>query len=417
MVTPLLKPMTISPCGFTAVTYQHSVLPEFPHACALACVSSGCTCTDNRSCASINLKSNGKNYRYDGHCRNLPDAEIKRLENENTPKVVRFKVEQGTTSFIDSVHGSLTFNNSEIEDFVILRSDNMPTYQLAVVVDDHEMNISTVIRGDDHISNTPKQLILYEALGWQPPQFAHVPLILGADKKRLSKRHGATSISAYKEEGYLPEAIVNFLALLCWSPGDNRELMNLNETIETFTLSGISPKSAIFNEQKLAWINDQYISRLSNEELADKIIPGLIEKKLINDNNINNHYIKKVVHLLKPKIKRLTDFADLGYYFFSDPETYDEKAKNKYWNDPETKERLSALYKRIIDVKKFDAYILEHELRNLAAELKISAAKLIHPIRLALTGFSVSPGIFELMEVLGKEIVLRRTLTAINVLS
>lgn len=355
--------------------------------------------------------------QIDCYCRNLTAKEKQELENRKIPKVVRFKVEKGKTTFFDEIHGSLTFNNEAIRDFVILKSDGMPTYHLAVVADDNAMDISTVIRGDDHISNTPKQIMLYKALGWKIPQFAHVPLILGTDKKRLSKRHGAISISEYKKAGYTEEAVLNYLALLGWSPGDDREIMNAEELIEAFSLAGISKKSAIFDEKKLLWMNDYYIGNFSDKKLTEKVIPRLIEEKIINPQKVDRNRINKAVHLLKPKVKLLTDFVERGYYFFVDPESYDEKAKGKYWDDVNTCERLRILYKELDKLSSFNAKIIESTFRNLAQKLNISAAKLIHPVRLALTGFGVSPGLFELMEVLDKRTVLRRIQKAIAILS
>ncbi len=220
-------------------------------------------------------------YRYNRHCRNLTLEEQKYLESKNTNKVVRLKVGDGETSFEDIVHGSLTFKNNEIEDFIILKSDGNPTYHLAVVVDDGMMNITTVIRGDDHLSNTPKQIMLYNALEWGMPEFVHVPLILGQDKKRLSKRTGAASILEYKNIGYTSEAVLNYLALLGWSPGGDREIITIEELISLFSLSGISKKSAIFDENKLKWMNDQYLSLMSDSQLSKIIIPRLIENGLL----------------------------------------------------------------------------------------------------------------------------------------
>lgn len=354
-------------------------------------------------------------YRYDGHCRNLSEIEKKKLEAQGIPKVVRFKVkQQGETIYHDEIHGSLTINNDEIDDFVILRSDGNPTYHLAVVVDDHEMYISHVIRGDDHLSNTPKQIMLYTALGWTAPKFAHVPLILGLDKKRLSKRHGATSISEYESVGYLPEAMLNFLSLLGWSPGDDRELMTKQDLVESFSLKGIGKKSAIFDETKLLWMNGQYINQMSEDKILKKIVPILQNRQLVDSANFSDVYVKSAISLLKPKIKKISDFANLGFYFFKDPDQYDQKAVKKYWHDEEVADRLDKTNKRLLSLDRFDATNIENTVRNLAEELGIAAAKLIHPIRLALTGFGVSPGLFEVMEVLGKEVVLRRTNKAIN---
>jgi glutamyl-tRNA synthetase len=356
-------------------------------------------------------------YRYDGHCRNLEEGERKKLEAGGLPKVVRFKVEPGKTIYHDEVHGSLTIDNSEIDDFIITRSDGIPTYNFAVVVDDHDMKISHVIRGDDHLSNTPKQVILYQAFGWQQPKFVHVPLILGSDKKRLSKRHGATSVSEYKAAGYLREAMLNFLSLLGWSPGDDREIMTRKKLIEKFSLKGIAKKSAVFDEAKLIWMNGHYINLMSDDEILQKILPILKERQLLEAGKLSDVYLQRVISLLKPKIKKISDFVNLGLYFFRDPDQFDQGAVNKYWEENAVVDRLKEVSKRISTLDTFDTITVENTIRNLAEELGIAAAKLIHPIRLALTGVSVGPGLFELMEALGKEVVLSRIAKAINWLS
>lgn len=373
-----------------------------------------CYCSREKLDQQRNTDNEGeRTFRYDGHCRKLSASERNRLEAEGSPKVLRFKVETGKTYFSDEVHGSLTIDNSEIDDFVILRSDGIPTYNFAVVVDDHDMVISHVIRGDDHLSNTPKQVMIYKALEWEMPKFAHVPLILGPDKKRLSKRHGATSVSEYEAMGYLPEAMLNFLSLLGWSPGDDREVMTKQELIEAFRLKGISKKSAVFDEAKLIWMNGEYISRMSDDELFHQVVPILLEKQVIAENEFSEAHIKKALSLLKPKIKKLTDFANLGFYFFKDPEQYEAEAVKKYWHDESIANRLKAAEERLSGLVEFDAEKIETELRNLAEGSSLSAARFIHPIRLALTGFAVSPGLFELMEILGKDVVIKRINKAI----
>ncbi len=377
-----------------------------------------CYCDQERLASRKSLDEHDERaYRYDGHCRNLTLEARQKLEAEGKPRVVRLKTNPGQTSFIDEVHGSVTIDNKTLDDFILIRSDGIPTYNFAVVVDDHDMAITHVIRGDDHLSNTPKQVLIYQALGWQYPKFAHVPLILGPDKKRLSKRHGATSVSEYQAEGYLPEAMFNFLALLGWSPGDNREIMTQQELIESFSLKGIAKKSAVFDEAKLIWMNGEYISRMTDDELSQRVLPILRENQIIIGNEYSEAYIKKAISLLKPKIKKTTDFAQLGYYFFKDPEQYEAAAIQKYWSDNLAKDRLAAAAEVLTRIAEFNAATIETAIRNLAEESSISAAKFIHPIRLALTGFAVSPGLFELMEILGKEVVLRRINKAIYWLS
>jgi len=354
-------------------------------------------------------------YFYDGKCRNLSAQEVNHLLQKNKHPVVRFKVQSGKTLFNDEIRGSLTFDHKEIDDFVIMRSDNIPTYHLAVVVDDHEMKISHIIRGDDHLTNTPKQVLLYQALGWQVPRFAHVPLILGSDKKRLSKRHDATSVSEYRQAGYLPEAMFNFLALLGWSSGDNQEILTKQELIERFSLQNISKNSAIFDKAKLMWMNSQYISQMSDDDLYQRIKP-LIQNSEIDSANFNENYIKRSISLLKTRLKKLTDYLAYGQYFFKDPEQYDKKAVKKHWRGEDLSDRLSRTRDVISQLNEFTEQNIEAAIRNLADEMQISAAKLIHPVRVALTGFAVSPGLFELIEVLGKEVTVRRLNRAIEYL-
>jgi len=364
-------------------------------------------------------KSNKKDrasYFYDGHCRNLSEKEKQKLEKQNIPRVVRFRVDPGKTFFSDLVHGSLTFDNNEIDDFVILRSDNMPTYHLAVVVDDFEMKISHVIRGDDHLTNTPKQILLYQGLNWNIPKFAHLPLILGSDKKRLSKRHGAASVVDFENEGYLADAVFNYLALLGWSPGNNQEILDKQEMVRFFNLKNINKNNAIFDETKLAWVNSQYIAQKTDDEIYQKLLPLLKEKVEFGITNFSDQYIKTAVFLLKSRLKKISDFLEYGKYFFLDPDQYDEKAVKKHWRGEILIERMINSKEALNSIKIFNEENIEKAIRNLAEEMKISAAKLIHPARIALTGFAVSPGIFELIAILGKETSIRRLDKAINFL-
>ncbi len=343
-------------------------------------------------------------------CYLLTVKEKEELDRKGVPRAIRFWVPDGTTVIDDLVYGSMEFNNSEINNFVILRSDGVPTYHLAVVVDDHEMGITHIIRGDDHISNTPKHVLLYRALGWEPPQYAHVPLILGEDKKRLSKRHGAASVMEYAQMGILPEALVNYLALLGWSAGDDREIYTIPELIEAFSISGISRKSAVFDPKKLEWVNSEHIKIYPTEKLLEKVLPSLKEAHLVTDFDAERKvpYLLQVLELFKVRMKTTKDLAKYGRYFFKDPERYDEKALKRFWEGEETKQRMQTLKERLEQLDDFTAGPIEKVMRSLAAELGVPAAKLIHPTRILLTGFSVSPGLFEMMEVLGKETCLRR---------
>ncbi len=310
---------------------------------------------------------------------------------------IRFKVPPGKTTFADSVHGPIEFDNEHIENFVILRSDTHPTYHLSVVVDDIDMEITHVVRGDDHISNTPKQVLLYNAFGRTPPAFAHVPLIMGADKQRLSKRHGATSVMEYEKLGYLPEAMVNFLALLGWGTGSNDELLTKDELIQRFNLEGISGGNAVFNTEKLDWFNHQYLLKLSDAELIARL-------KLEGD----PAWLARVLALLRPRCKKLTEFRDQIAPFFVDPTSYDAEGVKKHLSAPGIAAHLAALKDAYAAVSPFDEATLEQTLRALAETRGLKAATLIHGTRLAMTGRMVSPGLFEMLVLLGRERVVAR---------
>jgi glutamyl-tRNA synthetase len=316
---------------------------------------------------------------------------------------IRFKVPPGKTAFTDSVHGPIEFDNEHIENFVILRSDSHPTYQLSVVVDDIDMAVTHVVRGDDHISNTPKQVLLYHAFGKTPPAFAHVPLIMGPDKKRLSKRHGATSVMEYEKQGYIPEAMFNFLALLGWGTGSDDELFTRNELIQRFTLDGISGGNAVFNTDKLDWFNHQHLNRLADEELIARLrVLGLGSWVLGPDARTH-----AILELLRPRAKRLTDYPDQLRPFFEDPRDYDAEAVKKHLSTPGTKEHLLALRDAYENAEWTEAP-LEKTLRDLADARTVKAGALIQGTRIAITGRMVSPGLFEMLVLLGRETVMRR---------
>ena len=310
---------------------------------------------------------------------------------------IRFKVPPGKTTFVDSVHGPIEFDNEHIESFVILRSDTHPTYHLSVVCDDIDMEITHVVRGDDHISNTPKQVLLYHAFGKTPPTFAHVPLIMGADKQRLSKRHGATSVMEYEKLGYLPEAMFNFLALLGWGTGSNDELLTKDELIQRFNLEGISGGNAVFNTDKLDWFNHQYLLKLSDAELIARL-------KLEGD----PAWLAKVLALLRPRCKKVTDFADHITPFFVDPTSYDADGVKKHLSAEGMPGHVQALRDAYASVSPFDEVTLEQTLRALAGARGLKAAALIHGTRLAMTGRMVSPGLFEMLVLLGRARVVAR---------
>jgi len=318
---------------------------------------------------------------------------------------VRFRVPEGETRFDDLVHGEMRFGNDDIDDLVVLRSDGTPVYNLAVASDDHAMGITHVLRGDDHLSNTPKQVLLYRALGYPEPTFAHVPLILGSDGRRLSKRHGATAVGDYEAEGILPEAMVNFLALLGWNPGDEREVMSREELIETFTTERILKKSSVFDVEKLSWLNGRHLA----ETPTERLLPGFrsrleawggTDARRLQD----DEWMTALVDLVKVRARTVEDGARQMRPFVSDELEFDQKAVAKHWtkNPEDTRVRLELL-RDVLATSDWTEEALEKGLRELAEERGVGAGKLIHPLRVALTGQGSSPGIFEVLVLLGRQ--------------
>jgi len=323
---------------------------------------------------------------------------------------IRFHVPPGRTSYVDRVRGAIQFDHEQIEDFVILRSNGLPTYHLSVVADDLDMQITHVIRGDDHISNTPKHILLWQALGEAPPAFAHVPLLLGTDKKRLSKRHGATSVTEYERLGYLPDAMVNFLGLLGWSPGDDREVMSRDELIRAFTLEGISGGDAVFNPDKLDWFNTQYVAKLPPDELVARVKPlfetaGLWKEALDGE---NRPWLQRVLKLVQPRVRRLPDFVEQVRPFLGEPVEYDREAVRKYLTTADLHQHIEALAVGLGNVQSWEEVSIERALRQVADERKIKAAVLIHAARIATIGKAVSPGIFEVLALMGQRVTVTR---------
>ena len=348
-----------------------------------------------------------------GGCRELDDeASAARAQAE--PYALRLAVPRfGETAWEDAVQGRVSFDNESIEDFVVLRSDGTPLYNMAVVSDDVEMEITHVLRGDDHISNTPKQILLYEALGEDQPIFAHVPMILGPDGKRLSKRHGAASVEAFRERGILPDAMVNFLALLGWSPGDDREIMDREELTEAFSLDRILTKSAVFDTDKLEWINGQYIASSSAEDLAGIVAPRLVEEGSVGPEDLDGERprLLRVLEAVKDRPRTIDALLQQTRPFFADRIQYTDEAVDRFWADPgEAADHLLALRDCFEQIDEWEPDTLERELRALADERGVGAGTVIHPLRVALMGVAVSPGIFRVLELMEKE----RTLTRID---
>ncbi len=358
-------------------------------------------------------------YRYDRRClRVVSPEESERRADAGEPFTIRMRVPEGRTEWVDAVHGSTSFDNGDIDDFIVLRSDGTPVYNLAVVSDDAHMRISHVIRGDDHLSNTPKQILLYEALGYTVPTFCHVPMILGADGKRLSKRHGATAVGDYAGRGILPEAMINFLALLGWSPGDDREIMDRDELVQAFSLGRINKKSAVFDTDKLEWLNGQYIDRRDPAEL-EPLVTEALDARGVDTTALaeRRDWYLDLIGLLKSRARRIDDIAEQALPFITPTVEYDEAAVRKHWKRPaEVADRLRALHERFAALDPWDEDTLETTLRDLARELGVGAGKLIHPLRVALLGTAASPGIFEVAMAVGRERGLDRIRRALDIL-
>ena len=323
---------------------------------------------------------------------------------------IRFRVPEGRVTYQDAVFGEISVESDTIENFVLLRSDKHPTYHLSVVVDDIDMRISHVIRGADHISNTPKQILLYRALGASLPVFAHLPLILGPDKTRLSKRHGATSVSAYQEQGILPEAMRNFLALLGWAPGNDQEMFDDEALIQAFSLQGISKANAVFNPEKLAWFNAQYIARLPHDKLVEYLRPEYAKVGLWRDSfeKEDREWFRSLIDLYRPRAKVLQDFPRQSRIFLTDHVEFDPTAVEKFLKDETVRGHLRRLADRLAALPEFNHHSIEEAVRGLANELGVKPGVLMNPARVALTGQSVAPGLFDVMVLFGRENTVQR---------
>jgi glutamyl-tRNA synthetase len=352
----------------------------------------------------------GKPLKYDGRCRDL---------KEPVPGIapsVRFRMpQQGRTVVDDLMRGKVVFENEQLDDLIILRSDGTPTYNLTVVVDDVDMRITHVIRGDDHLNNTPKQIQLYQAFGYAVPKFAHLPMILGADKTRLSKRHGATSVMAYYEMGYLPEALVNYLVRLGWSYGD-QEVFTRDELIKHYSFEHVGKAAAVFNPEKLLWMNSQYMMSSSPEKLAELVMPFLLKEQIIREGQVlDTAWLAKAVHTLQERAKTLDELAASLRYYISEEIVYNDKAKEKFLNE-KSRELLKELKDGISSIAEFSKPEIENLFKSLVEKHGIKLGALAQPVRVAVTGGTESPGIYEVLEVLGKEKVLARLEKAISLI-
>ncbi len=348
----------------------------------------------------------GRKPKYDGTCR-------ERSDQPDAPYVIRFRLPEGQeeTTFVDKIKGPISVRHEELDDLIIQRTDGTPTYNLVVVIDDAEMGINLVIRGDDHINNTPRQILLYQALGYQVPDFAHVPMILGPDKKRLSKRHGATSVMAYQEMGYLPEALVNYLARLGWSCGDE-EIFSMAELIEKFSLENVGRSAGVFNPEKLLWLNSHYIKTGDAKRLAELLTPFLEQKGI---DVTKGPDMVAVVESLRERATTLVEMAEGAAFYFAEEIVYEEKAQKKFLK-AEQAELFATLVAELEACPEFTEEKLEAAFAVIMEKSGLKFGKVAQPLRVVLTGGTASPSIYDVLQVLGKERSLQRIRQAQGVL-
>ena len=380
-----------------------------------------CYCTTERLAEMREAQAREKrNTGYDRRCRYLRDEERAELEPAGAPSVVRFKMPtEGVTTLNDEVRGHVSFENSLVDDFVMLKSDGFPTYHLANVIDDHHMGISHVLRAEEWLPSTPRHLQLYESLNWEPPHFAHLPIILAPDRSKLSKRHGATAVLEYRRMGYLPEAMVNFLTLLGWSLDDKTEIIPIRELVEQFTVERVGKAGAVFNTEKLDWMNGHYTRQMSHGQLADTLmehwqryppaeIAGLPDRD----------YLQRIVPLIQERMKTMEAAAPLiGFFFRDDVEYQGEELLQKGMDEAGTRAGLKAALQSLSALPSFGSDVIEGSLRQLAQDLDVKAGQLFGSLRIATTGLKVAPPLFQTMEVLGQERTLRSIERALEKLS
>lgn len=370
-----------------------------------------CYCTAEELAARRRqAQAGGRPPMYDRRCRYLTQVDRTHLEGEGRRPVVRLAIPEGTTTVQDIIRGDVTFENDTIDDFIIFKSNGMPTYNFATVVDDHFMKISHIIRAEEHLSNTPKQILVFQALGYELPTFAHVPMILAPDRSKLSKRHGATSVEEYRDSGYLPEAINNYLALLGWSPEGEEEIIPLEKMIGEFSLERVSKNAAIYDTKKLTWINGHYLREGDLDRITRLALPFLQAKGLVPDRLTDKDYnhIRAVVKAVRDRVKTLAEVADAASYFFTEITSYDEKGVRKHFSKPGAAALLDEARETLAALPEFNAQTTEEAYRNIAERKGISTGQLFHPTRLAVSGRTMGPGLFEILELLGRDTVLER---------
>lgn len=364
-------------------------------------------------------ESRGEQFHFDRHMAELPPGELQARLDRGDPYTIRFRVPEGATGWKDMVHGHIEFPNKDIDDFIILRSDGTPIYNLAVVSDDIAMGITLVMRGDDHISNTPKQILLYEALGATLPTFAHLPMIHGMDGKKLSKRHGATAVGDYRELGILPDAMCNFLALLGWSPGGDREVMNRQELIDYFSADGLLKKAAVFDVKKLEWMNGQHLAQHPIDALDTYLRPFLVEAGLATAESLEarRDWWHRLLELLRVRARTVPELVAQCRPYFLDDFAYDADAVAKQWKDAPASADLLRAVRECLAASEWTAESMEAALRALGEQRGVGAGKIFQPMRVALTGVAATPGIFDVLLAIGRDRSLERLARAVAHLS
>ncbi len=365
-----------------------------------------CFCTsDELEQVRDSQRQSGEAFRYNGKCRDLSPAEVQQRLVNGEKAVIRLKVPaQGQVEVTDLVHGKVSFSLDQLDDLIILKSNGMPAYNFACVADDHAMAISHVIRAEEHLSNTPKQVLLYEALGYECVQFAHVAMILAPDRSKLSKRHGATSVEEFHEQGFLAPAIVNYLTLLGWAPGGDQEIFGPADTLAKFRLDRVSKTAAIYDTKKLTWMNGQYMVSMDLDTVTHEAIPFFVKRGFVTENQAVGQYadIRKIVGAVRDRAKTLVELTDSVEYYFHDVTEYDEKGCSKYFSAPGVAVLLRKAREFLEPLEVFTAPHIEEAYQRLMAEQEVKPGEIIHPTRLALTGRTMSPGLYDVMELLGK---------------
>ena len=359
-----------------------------------------CFCSKN----DLEESRNDGDYKYSGKCRNLSEQDVKEKLNQGINFTYRIFIPDGKTDYNDLVYGQITVDNNEIDDFIIVRSDGSPTYNFTAVADDHDMSISHVIRGEDHLSNTPKQIILYKSLGYDIPTFAHLPLILGPDRKRLSKRHGAPGIQYYRDQGYFPIVLINHLALLGWNLGNEEEIFSINNLIENFDLSDIHKKGAVWDKKKLQWISGQHLKNMSTDEIMNSI--RSVDEEWGKGHEIS--FLIAIIEMLKVRAKSLNDFIVQSESFFKDPKKYNKVGLSKCWKDDSTNMIVESLLTRINTIDDWRKEEIDKALKLFADQNQLAMGKITMPIRMAVLGSLSGPSVIEILALIGKKTTIHR---------